>query len=84
VLIPDAVFHEATAASGKLGALEIIDWYRAHTDKVRVEPTEIFQNEMTLRAIGRDPPTRDLWSGHDPEVRDAVRRIVEGGRERKG
>jgi hypothetical protein len=161
VLIPDAVFHEATAAAGKLGAQEILDWYRAHADVVRVEPTEIFQNEMTLREIaghrpsrdlgeraalelirnlpmgageralllsddrdaerlviidpekmillttwdylrqleeaqriqsadaiiaavraaGRNPPTRDLWSQHDPEVREAVRAIITRARE---
>ena len=161
ILIPDAVFHEATAAAGKLGAQEILDWYRAHMDAVRIEPTEIFQNEMTLREIvghkpardlgeraalevirnlpmhdderalllsddrdaerlvivdpeklillttwdylrqleearriqsadmviaaaraaGRNPPTRDLWSQHDPEIRDAVKAILTQARE---
>lgn len=156
VLIPDAVFHEATAAAGKLGAQEIIDWYRAHMDSIRIEPTEIFQREMILletqggrlardvgeraalelvrtyplqaderalllsddrdaerlsivdpdrlillttwdylrqleeaqriqsadavmaavREAGRNPSKRDLWSGHDPEVRDAVKSIL--------
>jgi hypothetical protein len=156
ILIPDAVFHEATAAAGKLGAQEILDWYRDHSDIVRIEPTEIFQNEITLRertgrrptrdlgeraalelirtlpmaaneralllsddrdaerlviidpeklillttwdylrqleeaqriqsadaiiatvrAAGRNPPTRDLWSQHDPDVRDAVQAII--------
>ncbi len=156
VLIPDAVFHEATAAAGKLGAEEIIDWYRRHMAMVRVEPTEIFQREMTLvelqggrlardvgeraalevirtyplapedralllsddrdaerlsivdperlillttwdylrqletaqriqsaeavieavRQAGRNPSTRDLWSGHNPEVREAVKQII--------
>lgn len=156
VLIPDAVFHEATAAAGKLGAQEILDWYRAHAETVRVEPTEIFQDEISLREItgrkpardvgeraalelirnlpmmpgeralllsddrdaerlvivdpeklillttwdflrqleeaqriqsadaimaavrdaGRNPPERDLWSRHDPEVREAVRSIL--------
>jgi hypothetical protein len=60
VLIPDAVFHEATAAAGKLGAQEILDWYRAHTDAVRIEPTETFQNEMTLREVTGRRPSRDL------------------------
>jgi len=152
VIIPDAVFHEATASAGKLGAQEILDWYRAHLDAVRIEPTAIFLDEMTLReadgrrlvrdlgeraalevirnyplaederalmliddrgaerlividpakliplttwdylrqleeaqriqsadavmdsirAAGRNPSARDLWSGHDPEIRDAV------------
>ena len=162
VLIPDAVFHEATAAAGKLGAQEIIDWYRAHMDAVRVEPTEIFQREMVfletqggrlsrdlgeraalelirtyplseqeralllsddrdaerlsivdpeklillttwdylrqleeaqriqsadavmaaVREAGRHPPTRDLWAGHDPEIREAVKRIITSATDR--
>ncbi|WP_158927822.1 hypothetical protein [Acidisphaera sp. S103] len=61
VIIPDAVFHEATHASGKLGAQEILAWYRAHTDQVRVEPTDIFGEEIVLRETlpGRKP-TRDI------------------------
>ncbi len=60
VVIPDAVFHEATASSGKLGAEEIIDWYRANTDRVRIEPTIVFQDAMILATrAGRRLP-RDL------------------------
>lgn len=157
VIIPDAVFYEATNASGKLGAQEILDWYRAHTDAVRIEPTEAFQNATALiatqggrwprdlgeraavelirnypladkeralllsddcdlgrvvvvdpqklillttwdylrqlegaqriqsadavfeavREVGRHPPTRDMWSQHDPAIRDAVRAVIE-------
>lgn len=158
VIIPDAVFHEATSAAGKLGAQEILDWYRAHTDQIRVEPTDIFREEMLLREAipsrkpardlgeraaleiirnyplaenartlllsddrdaermlvfepektillttwdylrqledarriqsadavmdavreaGRHPPKRDLWSNHDPEIRDAVRTVID-------
>ncbi len=158
VIIPDAVFHEATSAAGKLGAQEILDWYRAHTDQVRVEPTDIFREEMLLREAlsgrkpardlgeraalevirnypladdartlllsddrdaermlvfepertillttwdylrqleeaqriqsadavmdavreaGRHPPKRDLWSNHDPDIRDAVRAVID-------
>ncbi len=157
VLIPDAVFYEATAGAGKLGAQEIIDWYRAHMGAVRVEPTETYQRETRLlelqggrlprdlgeraalelvrtyplaaqdralllsddrdaerlsvtdperlillttwdylrqledaqriqsadavidavRAAGRTPTTRDLWNDHDPDVRDAVKRILD-------
>ncbi|MHB8886896.1 MAG: hypothetical protein ACYC5H_17770 [Methylovirgula sp.] len=158
VVIPDAVFFcEATNASGKLGAQEILDWYRAHMDAVRIEPTEAFQNATALlaaqggrmprdlgeraavelirnypladteralllsddrdldrvivvdpqklillttwdylrqleeaqriqsaeavleavREAGRHPSTRDLWSQHDPEIRDAVRGVIE-------
>lgn len=157
VIIPDAVFHEATHAAGKLGAQEILDWYRAHTDQIRVEPTNIFGEEMILRETlpgrkpardfgeraaievirnypladdaralllsddsdaarllvfepdrtillttwdylrqleeaqriqsadavmevvrqaGRNPPKRDLWSDHDPDIREAVRAVI--------
>lgn len=69
VLIPDAVFHEATSGAGKLGAQAILDWYRAHTEVVRVEPTGIFAEEMVLRAAlpGRKPP-RDLGERAAMEV----------------
>jgi hypothetical protein len=156
VIVPDAVLYEATQAGGKLGAQEILDWYRAHTEQVRIEPTQIFQDEMTLREnpghkrardlgeraaievvrnypltadgralllsddrdaerllvfepekaillttwdylrqleeaqriqsadavfeavqrTGRNPPKRDLWSDHNPEIRDAVKAVI--------
>jgi hypothetical protein len=60
VVIPDAVLYEATGAADKLGAQEILDWYRAHSALVRIEPTRIFQDEMALREIGRRRPARDL------------------------
>jgi hypothetical protein len=165
VIIPDAVFHEATSAAGKLGAQEILDWYRARTDQVRVEPTSIFGDEMMLRELmpgrkpardigeraaleivrnyplsadaralllsddrdterflvfepektillttwdylrqleeagriqssdavmeavrqaGRNPPQRDLWSGHDTEMRAAVREQLQRSLARDG
>jgi hypothetical protein len=60
IVIPDAVFYEATQPAGKLVAQEILDWYRAHGDKVRVEPTQTFQDEMTLREMAGNKPARDL------------------------
>jgi hypothetical protein len=32
-----------------------------------------------VREAGRNPATRDLWSRHDPEIRDAVKTILGGG-----
>ena len=58
IVIPDAVFHEATASAGKVGAQEIIDWYRANT--VRIEPTEIFQRETKLLELQGGRLARDL------------------------
>lgn len=157
VIIPDAVYYEATGSAGKLGAQQIIDWYHGHEDVVRIEPTEAFQNAVALttigggrmprdlgeraaveiirglplatqeralllsddrdvermmvldpdrlillttwdylrqleqarriqsadavieavRAAGRNPPSRDIWNQHDPEIRDAVRAVIE-------
>jgi hypothetical protein len=155
VIIPDAVFFEATNVAGKLGAQEILDWYREHNDAVRVEPTEAFataqlvaragrrsrdlgeraalelircyplaEHERALllsddrdigrvividpdrlillttwdylrqleeaqriqsadavmaavRDAGRNPPARDMWSRHHPEIRQAVRAVIE-------
>jgi hypothetical protein len=155
VIIPDAVFFEATNVAGKLGAQEILDWYREHIDAVRVEPTEAFataqlvaragrrsrdlgeraalevirnyplaEHERALllsddrdigrvivvdpdrlilltkwdylrqleeahriqsadavmaavREAGRNPLTGDIWSRHDPEIREAVRAVIE-------
>jgi predicted nucleic acid-binding protein len=48
LIIPDAVFYEATAAADRLGAVEILDWYRAHVDRVRVEPTQALRNALLL------------------------------------
>jgi hypothetical protein len=56
VIIPEAVFYEATETAGKLGAQEVLDWYRAHSDRVRIEPTQTFQDEMTLPGAQRCVP----------------------------
>jgi hypothetical protein len=156
VIIPDAVFYEATSQIDKLGAQAIIDWQRTNHSSVQIEPTEALKNELerlarqggrmerdlgeraaieiirnyplaeaeraillsddrdvdrivvvdpqkiillttwdylrqleaarriqsadavfeAARARGRNPPTRDIWSQHDPEVRDAVRGAI--------
>ncbi len=157
VVIPDAVFYEATRQSDKLGAQEILDWQRRHAAAVRIEATEVFKNELTrlttqggrmerdlgeraavevirsyplgdgerailltddrdvervvvidprkiillttwdflcqleeaqriqsadavfetAREAGRHPPVHDLWRQHAPEVREAVRAVIE-------
>ena len=46
VVIPDAVFYEATAQIDRLGAQEIIDWQRRSPETVLIEPTEAFKNEL--------------------------------------
>lgn len=54
IIVPDAVFYEATYASDKVGAAHILDWYAANRPRVRVEPTEAFQRaiaEATERGV---------------------------------
>ncbi len=58
VIIPDAVFSRRRMSPGKLGAQEILDWYREHTDAVRVEPTEAFATAQLVARAGRR--SRDL------------------------
>ena len=53
VIIPDAVFFEATRAADKLGAQEILDWYRAHIEAVRIEPTEALSKRCGLAGGAR-------------------------------
>lgn len=157
VIIPDAVFYEATRQIDKLGAQEIIDWQRRHDEIVHVGATEALKNEFarlreqggrlekdlgeraaveTIRAHpmgaderailltddadirrvvvvdpqriillttwdylrqledaqriqsadavfaaarekGRHPSAAGLWDQHDPEIRDAVRSVIE-------
>jgi hypothetical protein len=60
VVIPDAVFYEATAQIDRLGAQEIIDWQRAHPERVLLEPTEVFKNELQRLTHGGGRMERDL------------------------
>ena len=134
-MIPDAVFHAATAAAGELGAQEMllrealpgrrpardlgeraaIEVIRntplaAHgralllSDDRDAERLPVFEPEKAIllttwdysrqleeagriqwadlvmqavREAGRNPPRRDLWSGHDPDIRAAVRAVID-------
>jgi hypothetical protein len=31
-----------------------------------------------VRQAGRNAPVRDMWTHHDPEIRQAVRAVIEG------
>jgi len=42
VVLPDAVFYEATASADKLGAQEIVAWQRENAAQVTVAPTRLF------------------------------------------
>lgn len=42
VILPDAVFYEATVSADKLGAQEIVAWQRDNASDVTVAPTRVF------------------------------------------
>ena len=67
-----------TKAAGKLGAQEILDWYRGHEGQVCVEPTAIFRDELTLLELGRRP-SRDFGERAALEV---IRTLPLGENER--
>ena len=60
VVIPDAVFYEATRLADKLGAQEIVALRNAHPDTVSVVATEAFKNEMTRLATQGGRLEKDL------------------------
>lgn len=56
VLIPDAVFYEATVKQGALGAADLIEWAQANARTVQIVPTAAFA-DVTAR-LDVDPPIR--------------------------
>jgi hypothetical protein len=42
VIIPDAVFFEATRDASRLGARMIVEWVNANLDRVHIAPTNVF------------------------------------------
>ena len=51
VIIPDAVFYEATRDSAKLGAQSIMDWVKAHHNHVEIAVTNAYVNFDTARIV---------------------------------
>ena len=46
VVIPDAVFFEATRKSDALGAADITEWAQTHADRVSIVPTSVYVSEI--------------------------------------
>ena len=46
VIIPDAVFFEATRKNDAMGAASITEWVQLHADKVSIVPTMAFVSEI--------------------------------------
>jgi hypothetical protein len=51
VVIPDAVFYEATRDSAKLGAQSIIDWVKTHRAQVEIAVTNAYLNFDAARLV---------------------------------
>ena len=58
----------------KLILLTTWDYLRQLEEARRIQSADAII--AAARASGRNPPTRDLWSRHDPEIRDAVKAIL--------
>jgi hypothetical protein len=51
VVIPDAVFYEATRDTAKLGAQSIIDWVKGHHTQVEIAVTNTYANFDAARQV---------------------------------
>jgi hypothetical protein len=51
VVIPDAVFYEATRDTAKLGAQSIIDWVKEHHTQVEIAVTNTYSNFDAARQV---------------------------------
>lgn len=67
VVIPDAVFFEATRKSHALGAGGITEWSQTHADKVSIVPTSVFVSEIGSLERG-DVRVQDLGERSALEV----------------
>jgi hypothetical protein len=74
VVLPDAVFYEATREAGRLGAQSIIEWAKLHHDQVELAVTQIFVAFQVARE--GDPAFRMANLGEQ----SAVEVIEEPGR----
>jgi len=51
VVIPDAVFYEATRDTAKLGAQSIIDWVKQHHTRIEIAVTNAYLNFEAAREV---------------------------------
>lgn len=52
VILPDAVFYEATVSADKLGAQEIVAWQRDSATQVMIAPTRLFAAYLERTSAG--------------------------------
>ena len=66
LVIPDAVFYEATDDLSKLGAADIIGWAQTHHHKIEIAPTNVFR--IFRLAQQADPNIRQAGLGEQSAV----------------
>lgn len=66
VVIPDAVFYEATRDSAKLGAQSIIAWVKAHRPRIEIAVTNAYLNFDAARSV--NPKAREPHLGERAAV----------------
>jgi len=74
VVIPDAVLHEATRDAARLGAQDIVDWVKAHRDRVEIAATKAYERYDLARVAAPG------WREPDLGERAAVEVIEEPDR----
>jgi hypothetical protein len=52
IIVPDAVYFEATRKSTAIGAADIIEWTQTNADKVSIVPTHVFETEFAMIESG--------------------------------
>ena len=77
VIIPDAVFYEATNKTGALGASSIADWTLEHVHDVQIVGTVAYASHVAMLEAGIDPP-KDVGERAALEVGRDTTLVFEG------
>lgn len=76
IVIPDAVFYEATRDAGKLGAQEIVGWVKSHHEKIELAVTNAYVNFEAARQVNARAREPNLGERAAIEVIEDPSRLV--------
>jgi hypothetical protein len=80
VVIPDAVFYEATRDTSKLGAQSIINWVKEHHARIEIAVTNAYLNFDTARQVNPRAYEPNLGEQAAVEVIEEPARLQENER----
>jgi hypothetical protein len=80
VVIPDAVFYEATRDTSKLGAQSIINWVKEHHARIEIAVTNAYLNLYTARQVNPRAYEPNLGEQAAVEVIEEPARLQENER----